>query len=426
MAESFGARLRVRREGQGIALCTIADELKIKLSLLEAVERDDVSHWPSGIYRRAFIRAYAQAIGLNPDVIVREFLDLYPDPDEVIAAAAAIASEPRNGRSSGGPPTRLRNIVQSAFGSVSRLRRGGRDHDPVVPARVSARTSEALESSMMEPPRFGPVSFEPAAFEAEPFEPAPQEVEAFEGALPQPVAAELLEPELLESEPSPSEPFAPDGYESAGSEPIMFESAPQERVSPVASELSVAHASDEPAGVPDLLDVARLCTEFGRVRNVHELQPLLQESARILDAIGLIVWLWDGSVEQLRPALVHGYSEKVLAQLPDVSRDADNATAAAFRSAQPCTLNGRAHHSGALVVPLVEWDGCAGVLAIELQDGREQVTSVQAVATIIAAALTQLITGSRLVDASREADMPEPEMIQEQVAAVTRPLRVRR
>ena len=63
LPESFGARLRQRRERQHIALSTIAEQTKIKLSLLEALERDDVSHWPSGIFRRAFIRAYAHAIG---------------------------------------------------------------------------------------------------------------------------------------------------------------------------------------------------------------------------------------------------------------------------------------------------------------------------------------------------------------------------
>ena len=105
----------------------------IKLSLLEAVERDDVSHWPSGIYRRAFIRAYAHAIGLNPDVIVREFLELYPDRDDEIAAAfAAAASMTDNPSSSGGPPTRLRNIVGSAIGSLSRLGRGTVTQPPIV------------------------------------------------------------------------------------------------------------------------------------------------------------------------------------------------------------------------------------------------------------------------------------------------------
>ena len=102
------------------------------------------------------------------------------------------------------------------------------------------------------------------------------------------------------------------------------------------------------------------------------MQPLLQEMARILDAIGLIVWVWDPLAAELMPALAYGYSDKVLAQLPTVKRDTDNATAAAFRSAQTCAINGSDQASGALVVPLLTPAGCAGVLAIELQHGSEQ------------------------------------------------------
>ena len=80
MPESFGARLRQRRERQHIALSTIAEQTKIKVSLLEALEQDDVA-LAAGIFRRAFIRAYAHAIGLEPDVVVREFLELYPGSD---------------------------------------------------------------------------------------------------------------------------------------------------------------------------------------------------------------------------------------------------------------------------------------------------------------------------------------------------------
>src|SRR6476469_5384445 len=90
MSETFGARLRQRREEQGIALSTIAEQTKIKLSLLEALERDDVSRWPSGIFRRAFIRAYAHAIGLQPDVVVREFVEIFPDPLEELATMPAL------------------------------------------------------------------------------------------------------------------------------------------------------------------------------------------------------------------------------------------------------------------------------------------------------------------------------------------------
>src|SRR5437867_5208961 len=132
MTESFGTRLRLRRERQEIDLTTIAEQTKIKLSLLEALERDDVSHWPSGIFRRAFIRAYAHAIGLNPDVVVREFLEIYPDPIEVVTTAEAIASVAAGARMSAGPPTRLRYLVGSAIGSLSRLRRSPTAEDLVA------------------------------------------------------------------------------------------------------------------------------------------------------------------------------------------------------------------------------------------------------------------------------------------------------
>ena len=122
MPESFGARLRQRRERQEIALATISEETKIKLSLLEALERDDVSHWPAGIFRRAFISAYAHAIGLEPDVVVREFLELHPDPIQVVATMSAIAPGDDGARGSGGPPIRLRFLVGSVIGSLSRLR----------------------------------------------------------------------------------------------------------------------------------------------------------------------------------------------------------------------------------------------------------------------------------------------------------------
>lgn len=93
--ESFCGRLRRERERRQIPLSSIAANTKISASLFEGLERGDVSRWPGGIYRRSFIRAYAKAIGLDPDATAREFLELFPDPDQVAAAAAAAAKTPR-------------------------------------------------------------------------------------------------------------------------------------------------------------------------------------------------------------------------------------------------------------------------------------------------------------------------------------------
>jgi transcriptional regulator with XRE-family HTH domain len=92
---SFGSRLRYERERRQIALKSIAESTKISIALLEGLERDDVSRWPSGIFRKSFIRSYAEAIGLKADPIVREFVELHPDPLEVeVAAPTAAARAP--------------------------------------------------------------------------------------------------------------------------------------------------------------------------------------------------------------------------------------------------------------------------------------------------------------------------------------------
>jgi cytoskeletal protein RodZ len=81
--ESLGGRLRYERERRQINLRSIAETTKIGVPLLEGLERGDVSRWPSGIFRKSFVRSYAEAIGLDPEPVVREFVDLYPDPLEV-------------------------------------------------------------------------------------------------------------------------------------------------------------------------------------------------------------------------------------------------------------------------------------------------------------------------------------------------------
>src|SRR5215210_6450825 len=124
MTDSFGAVLRQRREHKQIDLVAISEQTKIKLALLEGLERDDVSGWPSGIFRRAYIRTYAQFIGLDPDIVLKDFLDAHPDQGDafVITAKAAAAAEEEFAKTA--PGMRLRTIVDSALGSLTtKLRR---------------------------------------------------------------------------------------------------------------------------------------------------------------------------------------------------------------------------------------------------------------------------------------------------------------
>ena len=84
-----------------------------------------MSHWPSGIFRRAYIRAYAQFIGLDPDAILREFLEVHPDQSDLIVATAAGAAAAEEQYARQAPSMRFRTMFDSALGSLTRLRRSG-------------------------------------------------------------------------------------------------------------------------------------------------------------------------------------------------------------------------------------------------------------------------------------------------------------
>ena len=84
--EDFGSRMRRTREQRGVSLRQIAESTKISVSALEALERNDISRLPGGIFSRAFVRSYAAEIGVDPEQTVREFLAQFPH-DSVTAGS---------------------------------------------------------------------------------------------------------------------------------------------------------------------------------------------------------------------------------------------------------------------------------------------------------------------------------------------------
>lgn len=74
----FGAALRQARERRGVSLRQIADTTKISVPALDALERNDISRLPGGIFSRAFVRAYAREVGLDAEQTVRDFIEQFP------------------------------------------------------------------------------------------------------------------------------------------------------------------------------------------------------------------------------------------------------------------------------------------------------------------------------------------------------------
>jgi transcriptional regulator with XRE-family HTH domain len=89
---TFGARMRQERERRKISVASISESTKILGALLDGLEHDDVSRWPTGFYRRAFMRAYANAIGVDAEAALKEFLELYPEPEDAAPPAAPSAT----------------------------------------------------------------------------------------------------------------------------------------------------------------------------------------------------------------------------------------------------------------------------------------------------------------------------------------------
>lgn len=123
--ELFVTRLRRHRERQRVSLDEIAVETRVKRELLDAFEVNDLTAWPRGLYARAWIRAYASAIGLDPIDTVDEFCRLFPHGDRraggtmrdiaaIVAAPAEyrdeIPHEDRRRAMPGAPPVRTPRI----------------------------------------------------------------------------------------------------------------------------------------------------------------------------------------------------------------------------------------------------------------------------------------------------------------------------
>jgi hypothetical protein len=158
---------------------------------------------------------------------------------------------------------------------------------------------------------------------------------------------------------------------------------------PIDSESRPAETRSTPVPQPDLGRVADVCGALARTADANSLRDALARAASVLEARGIVVWI--GAGEELFPAVAFGYDDRIVARLGPIPRNAANATAAAWRGAQMRTVPANAESHGAIAVPLSGVNGCVGVFAAELPDGREQDSATQAIASVIAAQLAAIV-----------------------------------
>src|SRR4051794_5819264 len=81
----LGAKLRGERERRGIGIDQVEAETRIRAKFLLALEEERFDLLPGPAYVRAFVRDYAEQLGLDPQELVNE-LNARPElvPDEVV------------------------------------------------------------------------------------------------------------------------------------------------------------------------------------------------------------------------------------------------------------------------------------------------------------------------------------------------------
>ncbi|AWB44365.1 helix-turn-helix domain-containing protein [Paenibacillus sp. CAA11] len=77
----LGQQLKEARMSRGLSLDDVQEMTKIRKRYLEAIEAGDYKVLPGSFYVRAFIKTYAEAVGVNPDDLLTEHQQDVPVPE---------------------------------------------------------------------------------------------------------------------------------------------------------------------------------------------------------------------------------------------------------------------------------------------------------------------------------------------------------
>ena len=165
----FGRKLREAREKRGVSLRQIASATKISMTVLEALERNDISRLPGGIFGRAFVRSYAIEVGLNPEDTIQDFIAQFP---QASVTAGHRASDPvedhlaiESDRRTASTFLRLAAISVPVVAVVIYVTTGGLQwlrRPPAAPADAGTPPASAVPDSPVAAPP-SPLALEPAA-----------------------------------------------------------------------------------------------------------------------------------------------------------------------------------------------------------------------------------------------------------------------
>jgi cytoskeletal protein RodZ len=74
-----GNDLKKIRSELGVSLEMIADMAKVRVVFLRAIEEDQSEKMPSRMFLKSFLRAYAQCVGLDAELVASRYLKRMAD-----------------------------------------------------------------------------------------------------------------------------------------------------------------------------------------------------------------------------------------------------------------------------------------------------------------------------------------------------------
>lgn len=77
---TLGQELKRRREARGIDLQEIANATRVAARFLRAIEEDDFSALPGGLFTRSFIRTYARFVGMDEEQAISRYYEQIGQP----------------------------------------------------------------------------------------------------------------------------------------------------------------------------------------------------------------------------------------------------------------------------------------------------------------------------------------------------------
>ncbi|MDE3178406.1 MAG: helix-turn-helix domain-containing protein [Acidobacteriota bacterium] len=156
----FGENLRREREMRGISLQEISDNTKVSVRFLEALEEEQFSKIPGGIFIRSFIRSYAGYLGLDEEQVIAEYQSVAPAKSEEDFSRLGVTGISKQGRSRAPIlPWVIAVILLGAGYAIFRYSHRTPDaavsfgNPPPPSAAASASAKESLKAPPAHPPQ---------------------------------------------------------------------------------------------------------------------------------------------------------------------------------------------------------------------------------------------------------------------------------